>query len=296
MRVLTEASGSLVSGYLIKAVREAGHVAIASDVEEWNHGVALADEFVRFPPAPSEDLWDRVEVLLERHSVDVVLPSFDEMLLGWAERRERLHDRGVAVVISPPETVALCQDKWLTYQLFRDIGVPCPPASLEQLYPLIKPRVGRGSVGVEIVDRPVDMQGRMSQAIARGDEYTVDALFDAEGQPMYVVPRKRIGVRDGKSTRGVTVELPQVSEWVGQIASNLRFVGPVNFQCFVDGEEIGFIEINPRIAGGMALGFRATENWVRPIVASIVGEESFSPQPVQWGLRMARYYEECFSG
>ena len=43
-RILTEASGSLTAGYLIKGIREAGHVCVASDIDPRCFGGALGTE------------------------------------------------------------------------------------------------------------------------------------------------------------------------------------------------------------------------------------------------------------
>jgi len=121
-------------------------------------------------------------------------------------------------------------------------------------------------------------------------------LCDNSSRPLYIVPRKRLGVRDGKSTQGVVVKHPGIERVVKDLCAAARFCGPINVQCFCDAEGgITVIEVNPRIAGGMALGFAATENWVPLMVAMISGQEHFEPLPVRYGLRMMRYYAEVFA-
>ncbi|MGF1606931.1 MAG: ATP-grasp domain-containing protein [Rhodothalassiaceae bacterium] len=290
-----EASGSLVSGYLIKAVQAAGHIAVGSDITEWNHGAALCDRYLQVKPASDPDLWDDLFAQLHQEQIALVIPSLDETLAGWAEKAVELRERGHYVAISPAETIAICMDKWRTYEFFRSTGVPCPASSLAQDYRLVKPRMGRGGKGLQITDSRVDMAGMLSQEIVSGTEYTIDCLFDRDGQPVYTIPRRRIGVRDGKSTQGVVEHQPLIDQWVRHIARALHFVGPVNLQCFLNGcGDIWFIEINPRIAGGMALGMAASENWVPLIIANLMDGQAITPKPVRYGTRMARYYAECF--
>ena len=57
---------------------------------------------------------------------------------------------------------------------------------------------------------------------------------------------------------------------------------------------VKFIEINPRIAGGTALGFASTESWITLIVNNIIGGEPIEPKLIQYGLEMRRYYAEIF--
>jgi carbamoyl-phosphate synthase large subunit len=135
----------------------------------------------------------------------------------------------------------------------------------------------------------------ISQELLEGVEYTVDVLCDRDAKPVYIVPRRRIGVRDGKSTGGIVEANESITRWIRTVCGRLPFVGPVNFQCFVSPDgAVRFVEINPRIAGGMALGFAATENWIGAILRNIVQGELLTPVPIRFGLKMRRYYAEVF--
>ena len=294
-RILTEASGSLTVGYLISNIQAGGHECVASDIDENCVGRMLADDFVLMPSASDPDLWQYVDNVLTDMSIDIVIPSLDETLQVWAQRKHYFAQRGIAVIVSDPDVIAICQDKWRTFQFFMEHGIPSPETSLTQEYPLVKPRAGRGGVGVQVTQQKVDMNGMISQELLSGTEYTIDVFCSAGSQPEYIVPRRRINVRDGKSTAGVVEKHSDIEAWVRIICKHLHFIGPVNMQCFVltDGS-IKFVEINPRIAGGMALGFAATENWIKLIVHNIINGESIAPKPVKDGLQMRRYYAEVF--
>ena len=294
MKILTEASGSLTSGYLSKAIREAGHQAVGSDVTELTAWPCLSDEFIIFPSKNDPDLWEKVEHLLVGHSIDAVIPSFDEMLVGWASRIEYFAERNIHILTSPKETIKTFQDKWDTYLFFKKIGVPTPKSSLQQEYPLVKPRFGRGSAGVEITDKKINMEAMISQEVADGVEYSVDCFFDRDSNPIYIVPRKRIDIRSGKSTKGVTEHVEIIAQNIVKIAQNIPLRGPINVQCFIHQGQASFIEINPRVAGGMALGFAATENWVPIMIDNLLHSKPLEPKDIKWGLTMVRYYAECF--
>lgn len=294
MRILTEASGSLTASFIIKAIRDASHEAVASDCRPDVAGRFLANDFILMPPADDPDLWATVTALLIDNKIDLVIPSLDEMLLGWSQRKKAFQEQGIHVLVSDPETVRLFQDKWLTYTFFMENGIPTPRTSLKQHYPLVKPRIGRGGRGVAVAEHPVTMGGMISQEILSGEEYTVDVFCDRTSNPLYIVPRKRLAIKEGKSTAGLVVNHPGVTSWVHTICRKARFLGPVNMQCFVYGDAIGFTEINTRIAGGMALGFAATENWVNLMVEHFIHHKVIDPKPVSYGMRMLRYYAEVF--
>jgi carbamoyl-phosphate synthase large subunit len=295
LRILTEASGSLTSAYLIKSIKEAGHICIASDIDDRCFGRYLADDFILMPRAGDVNIWDKIEAELLKNEIDLVIPSLDETLLGWAERKVKFSKIGIDIILSTPTSVAICQDKWLTYEFFKANNIPTPATSLSQIHPLVKPRLGRGGVGVLVTQDQVDMTGQISQELVSGVEYTVDVFCDNKANPVYIVPRRRINVKDGKSTAGIVEYNETISNWVSVICGKLSFVGPINIQCFLlsDGS-VKFIEINPRIAGGMALGFASTENWITLIVSNLINGEPIDPKLIQYGLEMRRYYAEIF--
>jgi len=201
-------------------------------------------------------------------------------------------------MLSPPSTVATCLDKWKTYQFFLKHHIPTPATSLEQEYTLIKPRVGRGGEGVFInkENQAVNMFGNISQEFLVGQEVTIDVFCDKNGDPIYIIPRKRLNVVNGKSVSGVTFYSESIRDWVRKICAALFFQGPINLQCFIDEkEQVKFTEINPRLAGGMALGFAATnDNWAKLIVDHFIDHKPIRAKSVNYQLKMYRYYDEIF--
>ncbi|MBO9596567.1 MAG: ATP-grasp domain-containing protein, partial [Cohnella sp.] len=233
--------------------------------------------------------------LLREKQIALVIPNLDETLLGWSERKRELLESGVRVVVSDPAVIRICQDKWLLYKHFVRCGIPTPNTSLKQEHSLVKPRRGRGGKGVVVTDSPVSMTGMISQSLLRGQEYSIDVFCDRTGKPIYIVPRKRLKVKDGKSTAGVTMHHPVMIEWVRRICASLPFNGPINIQCFETEEgEISFTEINPRVAGAMALAFAASENWIGLWIEHFIYGRDAIAKPVSYGLRMMRYYKEIF--
>ena len=295
-KVLLEASGSLTSTYLIKSVKEAGAVAVGSDISDCA-AQHLADEFIIFPSISNSNLWEIMEKEILAKKINVVIPSFDETLFEWAKRKHYFFKKGINVVLSDKESIMICQDKWKTYQFFKKIDIPTPETSRENKYPLIKPRLGRGGKGISIDSKDKDMlmDGKISQEYIKGQEYTIDIFCDINNMPVYIIPRKRLKVKDGKSISGITTLHLGIIDFVRKICSELPFVGPLNMQCFEESSgDIKFIEINPRIAGGMSLGFAASENWMALIFKNIIEKKQIKAKTITYDLKMFRYYDEVF--
>lgn len=73
--------------WLIKAVKENGDIPVASDITEESVGKFLADEFITVPPHNDPGLWGFLEEMLVAAEIDLVIPSLDETLGLWAEKK-----------------------------------------------------------------------------------------------------------------------------------------------------------------------------------------------------------------
>jgi carbamoyl-phosphate synthase large subunit len=160
---------------------------------------------------------------------------------------------------------------------------------------MVKQRAGEGSAGVLRV-RPeeamrIDMTGCISQEFLHGDEYSIDALCDRQGDPIYIVPRQRCVVRSGRSVVGKVVDDVGIVSMVRRILAATRFLGPVNVQCFRTADGLFFTDLNPRVSGGLSLSLAATENWFRLIPRLLLGRK-ICPKPIIHGLVMMRYLTE----
>ena len=294
MNILIEAAGSLTSAYLIKAIHDAGYKAVATDISKQNASSYLADDFIKFPPVRDINLWDKVEKLIISHKIDIVIPSFDEMMFGWAKIANKLKRKNINVIISPQKTVSVFQNKWNTYKFFKENNIPTPATSLKKDFDLVKPIYGRGAKGIQITKENIEMNGYISQEIIKGQEYTIDALFDIKGSPIYIIPRKRINILDGKSIKGEVDLNSKVIQYIIKISKKIKFKGPINFQCFVNKQGIFFTEVNPRLGGGTALAFAASENWIPLLVDNFLFRKGIKAKQVKDHLKMFRYYAEYF--
>jgi carbamoyl-phosphate synthase large subunit len=293
--ILSEGVGSPGWATLLPFFQEAADRVVGLDIDPLAAGLYLADQGLLVPRYSDPACFPALARVCREQEVTLVLPSIHEGLRGWAERREEFARDGVCVAISPPETIALCEDKWLTYLFFQSCGVPVPATSLAAEHELLKPRVGRGGAGIRRLqpgERP-DMAGFLTQTFLRGQEYSVDAFCDLDGKPLYIVPRQRLAVESGLSVRGRVTWHPAIAAHARAILGAAHFVGPVNLQCFDTRDGVFFTEINPRIAGGMSLSLAATENWFALLLRLLAGERP-EPRPVAYGLTMMRHYTDCF--
>jgi carbamoyl-phosphate synthase large subunit len=119
---------------------------------------------------------------------------------------------------------------------------------------VFKPRTGRGGKGVVFAgdDRMFGaLHGRdgVLQRWIRGEEFTVDAMFDGAGALLATSARRRLSSA-GVSTIGKTVADEQLNLLTRRLAERWRFRYAINFQVIRDpaGQD-WIIEVNPRMAG-----------------------------------------------
>jgi carbamoyl-phosphate synthase large subunit len=128
------------------------------------------------------------------------------------------------------------------------------------------------------------------------DEYTCDLYYAKDNFLKCVVPRKRIAVRDGEVSKGLT----ESNSLVGYIKERLSFIegaiGCLTVQFFKHKtlDKIYGIEINPRFGGGYPLSYLAGANFPKWIIEEYFLEKNLSEKFDSWesNLLMIRYDAE----
>ncbi len=326
VRVLISSAGRRVG--LMDAFRDAlaalglqGEL-LAADISRTAPAFHKADRAFVIPRCTTDDFIPHMRDLCAREGVTLVVPTIDTELMAWAQARHDFAAAGTAVGVSAPDTIAIGGDKlrthaWLTEQGFPTVGQARPEDVLEGRvggerwrYPLlVKPIGGSSSIGVARVVDADDLRlktrggGYLVQTIAPGVEYTVSVFVDGQGRARCAVPRRRLEVRNGEVSKGMTVRLPALQDLALRIAEALPGAyGAMNVQIFAaDGgggaaaPTLSVIELNPRFGGGFPLAARAGANYAQWLLEDVLGLPS-SARPDGWrdGLVMLRYDEAVY--
>lgn len=295
MKVLVEGIGSMVFGTQLKYYNEMGWELVGIDITNKSFGIYKGFKSYIVPKYSDENCFEILEEIIKNEKIDLVFPSINEGLLEWSKKRAYFKEKyNTHVILSNEEIIDICTDKWKTYEFFCKNGIPTPETSLSMKYELLKPRVGRGSSGIYLkneVQGSFSMNGYISQQIVNGEEYTIDILCDFQSNPIYIIPRKRIDTESGVSVKGVTLFDEQIISYTKKIISKLKPIGIINIQCFKNDNSISFIEINPRIAGGISLTFASSDNWFRAIESFYYNKEYICKEVI-YNNYMFRFYED----
>lgn len=308
--VLVTGAGGAAGIAVIRALRARGHAVVAVDADPLAAGFALADDDALVAPAASEQFLADLCEATKRFGADVVICTVAEEMLALAGREEELAEVGAAIWLPPRACVATCLDKLVFAQVLGTAGVRTPPTALPRdaaAIPgpwIVKPRAGRGSRDVYAVDfrshlraAVARVEGAIVQTRVTGREFTADVLVERDGSVACVVPRWRLEVKGGISTKGRTFASHAVT---GAVAATVKVLGlraAANVQGFVhDDGGVTVIEANPRLSGGLPLAQAAGADFVGELVRATRGER-LRPERLQYtsGVTMRRYFEEIFS-
>jgi carbamoyl-phosphate synthase large subunit len=320
-RVLVTGAGSGVGQGIIKALRISGLplTVVAADIAPMNAGLYRADEAVIIPRVEQPGaLLDIIE-LLRKKRIDVVMIGSEFDLEFFSLNRVEIESRaGSLVIVAPPKTVAIANDKWDTAQFLRENGLPYAEAYLpkdkndalsiaEQWgYPImLKTRRGTSSRHVHVVkssdrlnklfpETPVPMLQRVIDIPSNelGSEYTCSVFKTADGSMVGPFTARRT-VRGGTSWHIEVAPFEVMYTPLMAIATALDFVGSLNVQLMLtEGGAIPF-ELNSRFSGTTAV--RAHFGFNEPAMAlkSFFYEEAVPQPEVRSGIAI-RYHEEVF--
>ena len=295
----------------LRDLQEPGRL-IAADAGLSTPAAHLADGFRVVPRCSDAGFADAVERLCRDEGVGLIVPTIDTELAVYADARQRFEAVGVRVAVSSPETVAIAADKRVTNRWLRENGFPAvrqvsPDEALagESLPPwIVKPAAGSASAGVSRVDGVVELErltplgdGWVLEELAPGDEHTIHTYVDRRGRCLAAVPCRRLEVRAGEVSKGVTVRDPKLIKLAAAVSERLPGAyGPLNIQCFLGAKGAAqIVEINARFGGGYPLVDRAGAPFARWLIEEALGGQP-GPAFDDWleDLAMLRYDDAVF--
>jgi len=281
---------------------------VAIDASTHAPAFQLADSAVLVPRVDDPAFLPTVLGICEDHDVKLLIPTIDTELDLYTQAREEFAARGTRVAVSSAKTIILTSDKRRTHTWLLDHGFP----TVEQFeladilsggvpidYPaVIKPSSGSMSQGVALVSTEAELRSTRDfdpivQTLAVGIEHTVSVLVNDLGQCRAAVPRRRLEVRAGEVSKGLTVRIPEMQDLACAIAEALPGAyGALNIQIFHDEttNSMQVIEINARFGGGDPLAWQAGADFPRWMIEELMGKGA-EPRLDAWseGVTMLRF-------
>jgi carbamoyl-phosphate synthase large subunit len=215
--------------------------------------------------------------------IDLIIPLSDLELGILARQRAAFLAKGISVAVSDDWVVETCADKKLTYEFFRQHGLPMPESffALEHFsrkFPCIrKPLKGSASRGLSVVKDAQGLAGfepshEMLQALVPGAEYGVDILNDLDGNFVSACVKRKILMRAGETDRAEIIHSDEIGALARRISEKLRHRGVLDLDVKQDATgDFYCIDLNPRFGGGYPMTHVAGLNYLQALIDMFAG-------------------------
>ena len=247
---------------------------IGGDMNAAGPGPALHRRLLADARRPSTKTWPTSSSYCQEQGIGHVIPTRDGELAFWSRHRAALAAAGIAVLVSEPEAVQRCFDK-LVFAEFWVSSRACPlsPRLTLECWPGHRPACGHlcseGAHGAGSLQLGLNLpaaalahahtlQEPIFQPFIAGQEISVDAYVDRNGQVRGLVARTRDLVVRGESQVTTTILDPALAAQLTPIVEKLGLYGPLVLQAMLtDDGGLHLIECNCRFGGASTLGIAA---------------------------------------
>lgn len=299
--------------YLLKYFREqlkGDGLIVATDMQLSAPALTAADVKKQVPSVYDPQYIDITLDICKQYDIKGVLCLNDLELPILAANKERFEEIGVTVIVSSPEVIDICFDKYKTAQFVASLGINAPQtyARLEDAvnaiqlgslnFPVVlKPRWGSGSIGIEYVDNLEDLKAIYEQLLSKvkktilatasvgneyimiqeklcGQEYGLDVMNDLNGRNVAVAVKRKLAMRAGETDKAVTEDNSVVYSIGRKIGENLHHIGNLDVDVMqrADGKYC-VLELNPRFGGGYPFSYEAGVNMPKAIIEWLKGND-----------------------
>ena len=299
--------------YLLKYFREnlsKGDKIIATDMQLSAPALQVADVRIQVPSVYASNYVDVTLDICEKYEISILISLNDLELPILAENKARFEKLGVHVIVSDPEVIAICFDKYKTAQWVESIGLQTPGTYVrvdevkavlskgKVKFPLfMKPRWGSGSIGLETVSdmeeleetyyslkkkikktilatASVSEESIIIQEKLTGAEFGLDVMNDLEGNNVAVSVKQKLAMRAGETDKAVTVNIPELREIGKTIGESLRHIGNLDVDVMQRANgDYCVLELNPRFGGGFPFSYEAGVNMPKAIIEWVRGNK-----------------------
>lgn len=300
--------------YLLKYFKEnltESDKIIATDMQLSAPALQVADVKLQVPAVYDPNYIDITLDICKKHKVNALISLNDLELPILANNKHLFEELGVKVIVSSPEVIDICFDKYKTAQWIESIGLKSPKTYIrlddakkalktgEISFPLfMKPRWGSGSIGLESISDMEDLdiyynilmkkikktilatasignEYILIQEKLTGNEYGLDVMNDLEGNNVGVSVKQKLAMRSGETDKAITLDLPDVKKMGERIGKELRHIGNLDVDIMQRANgDYCVLELNPRFGGGFPFSYEAGVNLPKAIIEWIKGNDT----------------------
>lgn len=313
MNILITSAGrrSYLVQYFKEALNGCGQVIACNSTKD-STALMSADKWIISPPIYSEEYIPFLVDVIRTYRIGLVISLFDIDLPILARHKKDLENEGAFVLVSSPEVIRTCNDKWASYNFLKEFqfNTPLTFLSLDDAirsinagimnYPVVvKPRWGMGSISIFIADNEEELNVFykkshrhifntylkyesqstpencvLIQEFITGDEYGLDVVNDKYGNHLITSVKRKLAMRSGETDGAITVDIPDLRQIGSRLAMVLRHIGNLDVDVLHRDGQYFVLEMNARFGGGYPFSHLAGMDLPAEIVRWVHGMEA----------------------
>lgn len=259
--VLVFPSGAESAMEIHLALKDVMNIRVVGASKRRDHArMIYANHYDNFPNISEDYFLEELNKLVEKESIDLILPTHDTVLVYMAKNQDKINTK---VAVPGLWQAEICRSKKRIYDLFKAYDFnPVVFNSKDDVkaFPIYaKLDEGQGSKGAFVVenqeqlDSIKDLENYVLMELLPGEELTIDCFTDRHGKLQFIGPRNRQRVFDGVCVNSASVEVTDEIREIGKIVSDtIKIRGAWYFQLKRDvNGKFKLLEASVKIAGNM---------------------------------------------
>lgn len=294
--------------YFQNALEHEGKVFASNS--EMTYAMSQADGYVITPPIYNKEYIPFLIDYCKANQINAILSCFDIDIPVLASHKKEFNEAGIQLVVSDYKPAEICNDKWLTFNKLKEMGIHTPETFIDinivkqrlaenkLHFPLImKPRWGMGSIGVMIIENIEELDVFYAklhrdifntylkyesqidtdkcivvQEMIKGQEYGLDILNDLNGEFVTIIAKKKIAMRAGETDIAEIIDSKDFWDVGKKLSEHLRHIGNLDADCFVNEDgEISVLELNCRFGGQYPFSHLSGADFPKQIIEWLKG-------------------------
>ncbi len=299
--------------YLVKYFKDelgnTGKIHVANSTEI-SPAFKVADYSIVTPLIYDENYIPFLLQYCKQKNIHALISLFDIDLPILAQNVERFKEIGTTVVVSKPNVIETCNDKWKTYQFLKKNGF-CTPETYLNLesavsalkakkisYPvIIKPRWGMGSIAVFEADNEEELRvlyAKVQRNIQKtylkfesfqdkdnnvliqeklcGQEYGLDIINNLHMEYQTTIVKMKYAMRSGETDCAITMDDPDLKNLGCLLSRRMGHIGNLDVDVFTVSDKYYILEMNARFGGGYPFSHMAGVNLPKAIISWLRNE------------------------
>ena len=284
-RILVTAGGTATAWHIAQIINHYYSEAVEIQLCDTNEpylvpAVVCAKKVHRVPTVKQNNYMEIIGTIVDEEKIDCIIPLIPQEAYLFAADGEFAKSHKVISAAPTMKTVDLLADKMNMFSTLRALEIPTPMVygmadiDKEKLY-LLKPRLGFGSAGVELLTGAEIKREkeRIIQEYCHDDDYdeiTVEVYNGKAG--LHIFARRRIETKAGVCVKMEQVDdkpfFPYIEKLVNHVACPIAF----NVQFLWHKKQWKLFDCNLRLGAGTALSSAIGFQLTRALIAELSGE------------------------